>query len=80
MASSPAVAPKGNDLSTLASLRMDPHFSPIIDDADRNATLPDNYDKSASDDGSDVIKGDTYLPIVDDSNDKNTEDYNKIGI
>ena len=80
MASSPAVAPKGNDLSTLTSLRMDPHFSPIIDDADRNATLPDNDDESASDDGSDVIKGDTYLPIVDDSNDENTEDYNKIGM
>ena len=80
MASSSAVAPEENDLSTLASLRMNPHLSPIIDDADRIATLPDNDDESASDDGSDVIKGDTYLPIVDDSNDENTEDYNKIGM
>ena len=40
MASSSAVAPEENDLSTLASLRMNPHLSPIIDDADRNATLP----------------------------------------
>ncbi len=63
MASSSAVAPEENDLSTLASLRMNPHLSPIIDDADRIATLPDNDDESASDDGSDVIKGDTYLPI-----------------